>query len=65
MLSEVVDEIEENLTTLSEEERDWNFCRALDAHYLDGNIPCMFCDFDIYARSYERFNTELMFGGYE
>jgi hypothetical protein len=62
MIAQVIDEINENLDQLSEKDRDWNFCRAMDAHYLDDSIPCVICDVDFYIRSYEKVNSELMFG---
>jgi hypothetical protein len=62
MMLEAINEINAGLEQLSEKDRDWNFCRALDAHYLDDLIPCMICDFDLYVRCYERVNSELEFG---
>jgi hypothetical protein len=62
MIVQVIDEINKGLAQLSEKDRDWNFCRAMDAHYLDDSIPCVICDVDCYIRSYEKVNSELMFG---
>lgn len=62
MMLHAINEINEGLGHLSEKDRDWNYCRALDAHYLDNLIPCMSCDYDLYVRCYEKVNSELMFG---
>lgn len=62
MMLNVITEIDEGLDQLSEKDRDWNFCRALEACHLDDLIPCMFDESDFYIRCYEKVDSELMFG---
>lgn len=65
MFFKTIDDINESLGNLTEKEIDWNFCRAMDACYLDESIPCLYCEMEIYYRTYEKVYSELMFGGYE
>jgi hypothetical protein len=64
MIAQVIDDIMRELNITDKDVIDRCFADAMTVAHLYEAIPCPHadCDLDLYARTYEKVESELMFG---